>query len=162
MEVRLLLRTARGYEVDLAGSWPVLRWVSTHLHWSLADRAGHGERVDEGRYASSPGCCGRTPAPMEDGRRSLLVLSAMEDEQLVVHHCYPLKKTKEMWMGWIDGTTCGWRDRQLRLADGGFAGKPIAGSHGCRLEEDDGAPNPVLRRCAEDHVPAMCNLQFRP
>ncbi|KAL5973242.1 hypothetical protein ACLOJK_037269 [Asimina triloba] len=51
MEVRLLLRTARGREVDLAGSWP-----------SLADRAGYGERVDEGISASSSGCCGRTPA----------------------------------------------------------------------------------------------------
>ncbi|KAL6003739.1 hypothetical protein ACLOJK_004285 [Asimina triloba] len=42
---------------DLAGAWPVLRWVSTHLHWSLADRAPAGPWV----------------------------LSAMEDEQLVVH-----------------------------------------------------------------------------
>ncbi|KAL6000800.1 hypothetical protein ACLOJK_006526 [Asimina triloba] len=60
----LLLRLARGREVDLAGSWPVLRWVSTHLHWSLADRAGHGERVDEGRSASSPGYYGRTLSPL--------------------------------------------------------------------------------------------------
>ncbi|KAL5980435.1 hypothetical protein ACLOJK_028343 [Asimina triloba] len=53
----LLLRMARGREVNLARSWPVLRWVSTHLHWSLADRVGHGERVDEGRSATSPGRC---------------------------------------------------------------------------------------------------------
>ncbi|KAL6008795.1 hypothetical protein ACLOJK_022021 [Asimina triloba] len=46
-------------------------------------------------------------------------------------------------------------DGRLRLAVGVFAGKPIAGSHGCRLEEDDGAPNPVLRRCAEACVHAL-------
>ncbi|KAL5988869.1 hypothetical protein ACLOJK_026971, partial [Asimina triloba] len=83
---------------------------------------------------------------MEDGRHWLLVVSAMEDEQLVVHHCCLLKKMKEMRMGWIDGSACGRRDGRLRLADGGFAGKPIAGGHGCQLKEDDGAPNSVLRR----------------
>ncbi|KAL5986728.1 hypothetical protein ACLOJK_015061 [Asimina triloba] len=121
------------------------RWVSTHLNLGAA--AGQGRiawilAIDVGRH----------------GRRSLLVLSAMEDEQLVVHHCCLLKKTKEMRMGWIDGSACGWRDGRLRLADGCFVRKPIAGSHSCRLEEDDGAPNPVLRRCAKNHVPAMCNL----
>ncbi|KAL5985289.1 hypothetical protein ACLOJK_027270, partial [Asimina triloba] len=49
------------------------------------------------------------------------------------------------------GSACGRHDGRLRLADGGFAEKPIAGSHGYRLEEDDGAPNPVVQRCAEDH-----------
>ncbi|KAL5980236.1 hypothetical protein ACLOJK_036703, partial [Asimina triloba] len=51
-------------------------------------------------------------------------------------------------IGWAAGTSgsgLGRCDRRLRLAVGVFAGKPIAGS----LEEDDGAPNPVLQRCAE-------------
>ncbi|KAL5984010.1 hypothetical protein ACLOJK_018112 [Asimina triloba] len=39
--------------------------------------------------------------------------------------------------GWRDGSVCGRRDGWLRLAVGGLAGKPIASSHGCRLEEDD-------------------------
>ncbi|KAL5979295.1 hypothetical protein ACLOJK_019193 [Asimina triloba] len=36
--------------------------------FSKMDRAGHGERVNEGRSASSPSCCGRTPADV-GGRR---------------------------------------------------------------------------------------------
>ncbi|KAL5980363.1 hypothetical protein ACLOJK_028271 [Asimina triloba] len=39
------------------------------------DRAGYGERVDEGRSASSPGCCGRTPAL---GRTLSLQMGGME------------------------------------------------------------------------------------
>ncbi|KAL5982057.1 hypothetical protein ACLOJK_016126 [Asimina triloba] len=45
--------------------------------------------------------------------------------------------------------------RWICCEGGVFAEKPIAGSHGCRLEEDDGAPNPVLRRCAEVCVHAL-------
>ncbi|KAL5988962.1 hypothetical protein ACLOJK_027064 [Asimina triloba] len=51
----------------------MLRRVSTHLHWSLADCAGHGERVDEGRSASSPGCYGRMLSPVVMGLDRLLV-----------------------------------------------------------------------------------------
>ncbi|KAL6001547.1 hypothetical protein ACLOJK_007285 [Asimina triloba] len=36
-----------------------------------------------------------------------------------------------------------------------IAGLPIADSHGCRLEEGDEAPNPVLRRCPEVCVHAV-------
>ncbi|KAL5980227.1 hypothetical protein ACLOJK_036694 [Asimina triloba] len=86
-KVRLLLRTARGREVDKMGFNP----------------------SEFGRSC----WCWRALAWMEDGRRWLLVLSAMEDEQLVVHHCCQLKKTKEMRMGWIDGSACGWHDGRL-------------------------------------------------
>ncbi|KAL5982832.1 hypothetical protein ACLOJK_016909 [Asimina triloba] len=41
------------------------------------------------------------------------------------------------------------------IGRGGFTGKPIAGSHGCRLEEDDGASNLVLQRCVEVYVHAV-------
>ncbi|KAL6003724.1 hypothetical protein ACLOJK_004270 [Asimina triloba] len=58
-------------------------------------------------------------------------------------------------IGWASGSGLGRRDGRLRLAVGVFAGKLIAGSHGCRLEEDDGASNPVLWRCAEVCVHAL-------
>ncbi|KAL5988977.1 hypothetical protein ACLOJK_027079 [Asimina triloba] len=91
----LLPRTARGREVDLAGSWPVLRWVSTHLHWSLADRAGSrtkmgfswdlGKMEDGGQvlFGSTVGCwichricdgeLGHAAGSVGYGRRSSMV-----------------------------------------------------------------------------------------
>ncbi|KAL5985040.1 hypothetical protein ACLOJK_038877, partial [Asimina triloba] len=40
-------------------------------------------------------------------------------------------------------------------AVGGIVEKSIAGNHGCRLEDDGGAPKLVLRQCTESYVYAV-------
>ncbi|KAL6001041.1 hypothetical protein ACLOJK_006768 [Asimina triloba] len=52
----------------------------------------------------------------------------------------------------------GWLGSAVRIT----AGKLAAGSHGCRRGRRRWSTILVLRRSTENHVPAMCDLQFRP
>ncbi|KAL6003745.1 hypothetical protein ACLOJK_004291 [Asimina triloba] len=124
----------------------------------LLDRAGYLARDRVGAWiVVGDGAAGASPPDLRVGAISVrIVLPACDGfGRRLDERTTPAVRWRRRDLLVTSGSGCGRRDGRLRLAVGGFAGKPIAGNHGCRLEEDDGAPNSVLRRCTEVCVHAL-------
>ncbi|KAL6008651.1 hypothetical protein ACLOJK_034166 [Asimina triloba] len=96
--------------------------------WTASDGAGGRRWLDLG--GGRGGSC--------FGRRLPLDLDLSGEDGAVGRCCAQRRR-------WSVAPLDGWKE----LERNAVVRKPIAGSHGYRLEEDDGAPNSVLRRCAE-------------